>query len=169
MAAAPLCVADVVYTEPPEEAAARVVALWPRLACRRSYIGVGRGGVCVTDMSRRSYIGVSGASVTDLCRRSYIGVCRGGVSATDLCRRSYIRVCRGGVSVTDLRRRSYFGVCKGGVSVMPCSSFLGVCCVSRVLAKPPHGAKVLAILQGNYILLAVVFHKRRKITETCFG
>ena len=32
-------------------------------SCRRSYIGVCRGGACVND----------------LCRRSYIGVCRGGV------------------------------------------------------------------------------------------
>ena len=32
-------------------------------SCRRSYIGVCRGGVCESD----------------LCRRSYIGVCRGGV------------------------------------------------------------------------------------------
>ena len=37
--------------------------------CRRGYIGVCRGGVCVTY----------------LCRRSYIGVCRGGVCVSDLC------------------------------------------------------------------------------------
>ena len=53
--------------------------------CRRSYIGLCRGGVCVSD----------------LCRRSYIGVCRGGVCVSDLCRRSYIGVWRGGVSVSE--------------------------------------------------------------------
>ena len=37
--------------------------------CRRSYIGVCRGGVCDSD----------------LWRRSYIGVCRGGVCESDLC------------------------------------------------------------------------------------
>ena len=36
---------------------------------RRSYIGVGRGGVCVSD----------------LCRCSYIGVCAGFVCVSDLC------------------------------------------------------------------------------------
>ena len=40
-----------------------------RYLCRRSYIGVCRGGVCVRD----------------LWRRRYIGVCRGGVSESDLC------------------------------------------------------------------------------------
>ena len=47
--------------------------------CRRSYIGVCRGGVCESD----------------LCRRRYIGVCRGGINESDLlvfaeevCRRS---------------------------------------------------------------------------------
>ena len=39
--------------------------------CRRIYIGVCTGGVCVSGLGRRSYI----------------GVCRGGVSASDLCRR----------------------------------------------------------------------------------
>ena len=60
-------------------------------SCRRSYIeGVRRGGVCVTDLCRRSYIGVcrGGVCVRDLCRRSYIGVCSGGVCEGDLCRRS---------------------------------------------------------------------------------
>ena len=42
--------------------------------CRRSYIGVCRGAVCVTY----------------LCRRSCSGVCRGAVCVTYLCRRSYI-------------------------------------------------------------------------------
>ena len=53
--------------------------------------------------------------VSDLRRRSHIGVCRGGVCVLDLCRRSYFGVCRGGVCVSDLCRRSYFGVCRGGV------------------------------------------------------
>ena len=68
-------------------------------SCRRSYIGVCRGGVCVSDLCRRSYIGVCRGSVcvSDLRRRSYIGVCRGGVCESDLCHRSYICVCRGGV------------------------------------------------------------------------
>ena len=38
--------------------------------CRRSYIGVCRGRVCVS-----------------------VGVCRGSVCVSDLCRRSYIGVC----------------------------------------------------------------------------
>ena len=37
--------------------------------CRRSYIGVCRGGVCESD----------------LCRRSYMGVCRAGVCVGDVC------------------------------------------------------------------------------------
>ena len=41
-------------------------------SCRRSYIGVCSGGVCVSD----------------LCRRSYIGVCSGGVCVSALWRRS---------------------------------------------------------------------------------
>ena len=57
-------------------------------SCRRSYMGLCRGGVCESD----------------LCRRSYIGVCRGGVCESDLWRGSYIGVCRGGVSVSDLWR-----------------------------------------------------------------
>ena len=69
-------------------------------SCRRSYIGVCRGGVCESD----------------LCRRSYIGVCRGSVSASDLWRRIYIGVCRGGVCENDLWRRAYIGVCRWGVS-----------------------------------------------------
>ena len=69
---------------------------------------------CQVDSCRRSYIGVcrGGVSVSDLCRRTYIGVCRGGVGVTDLCRRSYIGVRRRGVCVSDLWRRSYFGVCR---------------------------------------------------------
>ena len=73
-------------------------------SCRRSHIGVCRGGVCDSDLCRRINMGVcrGGVCVTYLCRRSYIGVCRGGVCVTYLCRRSYIGVCRGGVSVSDL-------------------------------------------------------------------
>ena len=40
--------------------------------------------------------------MTDLCRRSYIGVCRAGVCVSDLHRCSYIGVSRSGVSVSDL-------------------------------------------------------------------
>ena len=47
------------------------------------FIGVCRGGVCESD----------------LCRRSYIGVCRGGVCVLDLCRRTYFGSCRGSVCV----------------------------------------------------------------------
>ena len=85
--------------------------------CRRSYIGVCRGGVCESDLCRRSYIGVcrGGVCESDLCRRSYIGVCRGGVWESDLWRCSYIGVCRGGVCESDLWRRSDFGVRRGGV------------------------------------------------------
>ena len=43
------------YPEPLEGVAARGVAAGRRPACRRSYIGVCRGGVCVTDLCRRSY------------------------------------------------------------------------------------------------------------------
>ena len=43
--------------------------------CRRSYIGVCRGGVCVSD----------------LWRRSYIGVCRGDVCVSDLCPRRSVK------------------------------------------------------------------------------
>ena len=89
------------YPEPLEGVAARGVAAGRRPACRRSYIGVCRGGVCVTD----------------LCRRCYIGVCKGGVCVTDLRRLCYIGVCRGGVCVTDLCRRCYIGVCRGGIYV----------------------------------------------------
>ena len=100
-------------------------------SCRRSYIGVCRGGVCGSDLCRRSYIGVcrGGVCVSDLCRRSYFGVCRGGVCVSDLCRRSYIGVCRGGVCVSDLCRRSYIGVCRGGVceSDLCRRSYIGVC------------------------------------------
>ena len=97
-------------------------------SCRRSYIGVCRGGVCESDLCRRSYIGVcrGGVCESDLCRRSYIGVCRGGVCESDLCRRSFIGVCRG--CVCDLWRRSYIGVCRGGV----CESGL---CPRRVSRK----------------------------------
>ena len=40
----------------------------------------------MSDLCRRSYIGVcrGGVSVIDLCRRSFIGVCRGGVCVSDL-------------------------------------------------------------------------------------
>ena len=70
-------------------------------------IGVCRGGVCVSDLCRRSYSGVFAGDVcvSDLCRRSYIGVWRGNVCVRDPCRRSYIAVCRGGVCVSDLWRR----------------------------------------------------------------
>ena len=44
------------YPEPLEGVAARGVAAGRRPACRRSYIGVCRGGGCVTDLCRRSYI-----------------------------------------------------------------------------------------------------------------
>ena len=109
----------------------------------RSYIGVCRGGVCVSDLWRRRYIGVcrGGVSVSDLCRRSFIGVCRGGVCVSDLCRRSYIGVCGGGVCVSDLWRRRYIGVCRGGVSVSDLCrrSFIGVCrggvCVSDLCRR----------------------------------
>ena len=50
--------------------------------CRRSYIGVGRGGVCESD----------------LCRRSYIGVCR-GVSVGEICVAAVILVFAEEVSV----------------------------------------------------------------------
>ena len=72
-------------------------------SCRRSYIGVCRGGVCVSD----------------LCRRSYISVCSGGVSVSDLCHRIYIGVWGGGVCVSGLWRRSYIGVCRGVLLVFP--------------------------------------------------
>ena len=98
---------------------------------RRSYIGVCRGGVCESDLWRRSYFGVcrGGVCESDLCRRSYIGVYRGGVCERDLCRRSYIGVCRGGVCGSALWRRSYFGVCRGGVceSDLCRRSYIGVC------------------------------------------
>ena len=86
----------------------------PGRCLESSSIGICRGGVCLSDLWRRSYTGVcrGGVSVSDLCRRSYTSVCRGGVSVSDLCGRSYIDVCRGGVSVSDLWRRSYFAVCK---------------------------------------------------------
>ena len=70
-----------------------------RRSQKKKYIGVCRGGVCVSD----------------LCRRSYFGFCRGGVSVIDLCRRSYIGVCRGTVCVNDLNRCSYIGVCRGRI------------------------------------------------------
>ena len=40
----------------------------------------------MSDLCRRSYIGVcrGGVSVRSLCRGSYIGVCRGGLSVSDL-------------------------------------------------------------------------------------
>ena len=48
--------------------------------------------VCQVESCRRSYIGVSrgAVSVSDLCRRNYIGISRGAVSLSDLCRRSLI-------------------------------------------------------------------------------
>ena len=87
--------------------------------CGRSYFSICSGGVCVSDLCRRRYIGIcsGGVCVSDLWRRSYIGVWRGVVSVIDLFRRSYIVVCRGGVCVSDLCRRSYFGICSGGVCV----------------------------------------------------
>ena len=94
-----ICGAAVILVSA-EEASVRVI-------CRRSYVGVCRGGVCDCDLWRRSYIGVCRGSVceSDERRRSYIGVCRGSVCVSDLCRRSYICVCRGGVSASDLCRR----------------------------------------------------------------
>ena len=38
--------------------------------CRRSFIGICRGGIIISD----------------LCRRSFIGICRGGIIMSDLCR-----------------------------------------------------------------------------------
>ena len=100
-------------------------------SCRRSYIGVSRGGVCVSDLWRCRYIGVcrGGGCERDLCRRSFIAVCRGGVCESDLCRRSYIGVCRGGVCESDLCRRRYIGVCRGGgcESDLCRRSYIGVC------------------------------------------
>ena len=49
-----------------------------------------------------------GVCVSDLCRRSNFGVCRGGVCVSDLCRRSYFGVSRGCVCVSDLCQ---VGVC----------------------------------------------------------
>ena len=50
----------------------------------RCYIGVCKGGVCVSDLCHRSYI-------------NYIGVCTGGAcDVSDLCRRGLFGVCRGG-------------------------------------------------------------------------
>ena len=53
---------------------------------------------------RRSYHGVckGGVSVSDLWRRSYHGVCRGSVSVSDLWLHSYNSVCRGRVCVSGL-------------------------------------------------------------------
>ena len=53
--------------------------------------------------------------MSDLSRRSYIGVCSRGVCLTDLCHRSYIGICS--VCVGDLMSRSYIGVCRGTDSV----------------------------------------------------
>ena len=116
--------------------------------CRRSYMGLCSGGVCLSDLCRRSYLGLCSGDVclSDLCRRSYIGFCSGvvcvsdawrrsyigfrrrGVSVIDLCPRSYIGVCRGGVCVSDLCGRSYIGVCRGGVCVSDLCrrSYIGV-------------------------------------------
>ena len=112
-------------------------------SCRRSYIGVCRGGVCVSDLCRRSYNSVcrGGVCVSDLCRRSYIGVCSGGVCVSDLCRRSYIDICSGGVCVSDACRRSYIGVRRRGVCVSDLwrRSYVGVCrrsvCVSDLCRR----------------------------------
>ena len=79
-------------------------------SCRRRYIGVCRGAVCVSDLCRCSCIGVCSGGV---CR--CIDVCRGSVCVSDLRRRIFVGVCSGGVCVSDLWRRSYFGVSKGGV------------------------------------------------------
>ena len=64
--------------------------------------------------------------MSDLRRRSYIGICGGGVCVSDLCRRSYIGICGGGVCVSDLRRCSY--VCIEEVSVS------GICVAAVILA-----------------------------------
>ena len=62
--------------------------------CRRSCIGVCRGGGCVSD----------------LCRRSYVGVCRGGVCVSDLSCYSVLQECQIRVSYKSVkqecRRRS---------------------------------------------------------------
>ena len=112
--------------------------VWECDLWRRSYIGVRRRGVCVSALWRRSYFGVRrrGVCVSDLWRRSYIGVCRGVVSVIDLWRCSYIGVCKGVVCVCDLWRRSCIGVCRGGVCVSDLChrSYIGLCsggvCVS---------------------------------------
>ena len=58
----------------------------------------------MTDLRRRSYNGVcrGGVNVSDLWLSSCSGVCRGGVCVGNLCRRSYHDVCRGGVCVGHL-------------------------------------------------------------------
>ena len=61
--------------------------------CRRSYIGVCRGGVCVNELSPRSYI----------------GVCRGPVCVSDLCQvrvsssKSVVQECQVRVSYKSVK------------------------------------------------------------------
>ena len=110
---------------------AEEVSVWGICVAAVINIGVCRGGVCVSDLWRRSYFGVSRGifCVSDLWCRSYIGVCSGGVCESDLWRRSYIGVSRGIFCVSDLWCRSYIGVCRaGGCESDLCRrSYIGVC------------------------------------------
>ena len=47
---------------------------------------------CLCEWCRRSFVGVcrGGVSVSDLCRRTFFGVCRGGVCVSDLRRRTIL-------------------------------------------------------------------------------
>ena len=92
---------------------------YPVDSCRRSYIGVCRGGVCVSDLCRRNYFSVcrGGVCVSDLCLHNYFSICRGGIWVSDLCHHNYIGVCRGGDCVSDLCRYSCICVCRGYICV----------------------------------------------------
>ena len=106
-----LCEARKLSTE--ASASGVVPKACPVESWRGSYIGVWRGGVCVSDLRRRSYNGICRGGVCEggLCRRSLNSLCRGGVCVIAFCRRNYIGVSSGSVCESDSCRRRYFGVC----------------------------------------------------------
>ena len=89
------------------------------VSVRRSYIGVCRGGVCVSDLYRRSYINIcrGGICSNDFLYRNYIDVCRGDVFVRVICHTAVILVfAEGGLGEWSVVL-NYIGIWKGGICV----------------------------------------------------
>ena len=87
-------------------------------SCRRSYIGVCRGGVCERDLCRRSYIGVCrGGAVRGICVAAVILVSAEEVSVRGICVAAIILVSAEDLSVGVICGAAVISVSAAEVSV----------------------------------------------------